>query len=748
MRDHVKSAAERAKELVEQMTIEEAASQLRYDAPPIKRLNIPGYNWWGEALHGVARAGTATVFPQAIAMAATFDEELLHKIADAIGTEARAKYNTYSREGDADIYKGLTLWSPNVNLFRDPRWGRGHETYGEDPYLTSRLGVAYIKGLQGDGEVMKAAACVKHFAVHSGPEGLRHSFNAVVNSKDLEESYLPAFEAAVTEAQVEGVMGAYNRVNGEPCCGSKRLMQEILRERWGFDGYYVSDCWAIKDFHENHMVTSTPMESATLALRSGCDLNCGNTYLHLLYALKKQLVTEEEIRQAAVRLFTTRYKLGLFDETEYDHIPYEANDTKEHHDLALETAHKSIVLLKNNGVLPLQMSDDGLYTSCKQRIRKIGIIGPTADSRAVLEGNYFGTASRYVTNLEGITDLVETFDDEVRILYSVGCHLFKDSLSGLSWKNDRISEAVTVTKESDVIILCLGLDATLEGEAGDQGNYFASGDKVDLLLPAPQRLLLETVTTTAKELGKKVIVVVNSGSALDLSYAEEHADAILECWYSGALGGRALVDVLFGKVNPSGRLPVTFYYNRNLPEFTDYSMKGRTYRYLKEEPLYPFGYGLSYTTFAYRDVKLSHDEKLDVDRMSQQGAKLKLELELTVQNTGNMDGEEVVLCYVDKQPDEKLMNGLNDAYIGEKLISENQPIRSLCAFARVFLKAEESGTIQMQIAEHSLTTVLENGERVLLYGSYQFEVGAHHVEFELHGGLSAECPTLYDFKEK
>ena len=406
-------ARKRAAELVGKMTLEERASQLRYDAPAIKRLNIPAYNWWGESLHGVARAGIATVFPQAIAMAATFDEALIGEAAACIAEEGRAKYNAYSAYNDRDIYKGLTFWAPNVNIFRDPRWGRGHETYGEDPYLTSRLGVAYVKGLQGSGEVMKAAACAKHFAVHSGPEALRHEFNAEPTPKDMEETYLPAFEALVKEGHVEAVMGAYNRVNGVPCCGSRELIQDILRGKWGFEGHFVSDCWAIRDFHEHHMVTSTAAESAAMALNAGCDLNCGNTYLHILSACQQGLVSEEAITEAAVRLFTTRYMLGLFDKSEYDSIPYEAVEEKEHLALADRVAKESVVMLKNDGILPLDLD----------KIKTIGIIGPNADSRSALIGNYHGTSSEYITVAEGVRQYTQ---GRARILFSEGCGLFQD----------------------------------------------------------------------------------------------------------------------------------------------------------------------------------------------------------------------------------------------------------------------------------------------------------------------------------
>ena len=498
-------ARRRAKELVSQMTVEERASQLRYDAPAIDRLGVPAYNWWGEALHGVARAGVATSFPQAIGMAATFDTELIHSAGDVAATEGRAKYNAYSAENDRDIYKGLTFWSPNVNIFRDPRWGRGQETYGEDPYLTSRLGVAYVEGLQGDDEeTLKSAACAKHFAVHSGPEAVRHEFNAVATKKDMAETYLPAFKACVQEAGVEAVMGAYNRTNGEPCCGSKTLMQDILRDEWKFEGHYVSDCWAIKDFHERHMVTHTMEESAALALKCGCDINCGVTYLYLLKALEQGLVTEEEITEAAVRAFTTRYLLGLFDGSKYDDIPYEKVECEAHLEVAQQLTRESVVLLKNDGVLPLQVSAG----------QTIGVIGPNADSREALVGNYHGTSSRYITVLEGIQDKVG-YDG--RVLYSEGCHLFKDRVENLAWENDRVAEAVVVAKHSDVVVLCVGLNETLEGEEGDTGNSYASGDKNDLLLPEPQRKLMEAVFAV----GKPVVVCLMAGSAIDLSRSEE-----------------------------------------------------------------------------------------------------------------------------------------------------------------------------------------------------------------------------------
>lgn len=672
-------ARERAKELVNQMTIEERASQLRYDAPAIERLGIPAYNWWGEALHGVARAGTATSFPQAIGMAATFDTELVHKAGDVAATEGRAKYNALSAENDRDIYKGLTFWSPNVNIFRDPRWGRGQETYGEDPYLTSRLGVAYVEGLQGDGEdVMKSAACAKHFAVHSGPEAVRHEFNATATKKDMAETYLPAFKACVQEAGVEAVMGAYNRTNGEPCCGSRTLIKEILRDQWGFKGHFVSDCWAIKDFHENHMVTHTPEESAALAIKNGCDINCGVTYLHLLKAYQEGLVTEEEITEAAVRAFTARYLLGLFDGSGYDDIPYEKVECSEHLEVAQQMAREAVVLLKNDGVLPLKVSAG----------RTIGVIGPNANSREALVGNYHGTASRYVTILEGIQDKV---GHNSRVLYSEGSHLFKDRVENLALANDRIAEAVTVAKHSDVVVLCLGLNETLEGEQGDTGNSYAAGDKPDLGLPQCQIDLMEAVLAT----GKPVIVCLMTGRAMDLNLAQEKAAAVLQLWYPGAGGGKAVADILFGECSPSGKLPVTFYRSlAGLPDFEDYSMKGRTYRYMEEEALYPFGYGLTYGDVVVESASLSSKDEASGD----------VTVHMSVKNRGNTATGDVVQIYVkDLESPFAVAN------------------HSLCAFERIFLEAGESRELTVRVPGSAFLVVNDEGEfvpgsgRCLLY---------------------------------
>ena len=664
-----------AEELVSRMSVEERASQLRFDAPAIERLGIPAYNWWNEALHGVARGGTATVFPQAIGMAAMFDDALLQQIGDAISTEARAKYNALSAEGDRDIYHGLTMWSPNINIFRDPRWGRGHETYGEDPYLTARLGKAFVRWLQGQGETLKVAACAKHFAVHSGPEALRHSFNALASEKDLEETYLPAFRALVQEAGVEAVMGAYNRVNGEPSCAHPALMEK-LRGEWGFAGHFVSDCWAIRDFHESHKVTSQPTESVTKALKAGCDLNCGCTYQHIMNAYAQGMISEEDITRCAVRLFTTRFLLGqLGAGSEYDTIPYSAVDCDRHRELNHRAALASCVLLKNDGLLPLDPAKAGT----------IGVIGPNADSRTALIGNYHGTASRYVTVLEGIQDLCAGTN---RVLYSQGCDLSRDRVEPLALAGDRLAEAVATAKASDTVILVLGLDETLEGEEGDTGNSYISGDKEDLLLPESQRVLLERVLAV----GKPTVIVLMAGSAIDPGDLQEKADAILLSWYPGARGGEAVAELLFGKASPSGKLPLTFYHNdalADMPEFTDYSMQNRTYRYYRGEPLYPFGYGLS-----YGDCVITACEAT------------KEHVSLHVKNAGSFDTDEVLELYVkdDRSP-----------------FAPPNPV--LCGFRRIRLAAGEEADLTLVPDPAAFTVVDEEGRRIPGSGSWTLYAG-------------------------
>lgn len=682
----------RAKALVAQMTLEEKVFQLRHYAPAIERLGIKAYNYWNEALHGVARAGVATVFPQAIGLAASFDEELVGKVAEAISTEGRGKFNAQDKYGDHGIYKGLTFWAPNINIFRDPRWGRGHETYGEDPYLTSRLGVSFVKGIQGDDEnYLKAAACAKHFAVHSGPESIRHSFNAEVGKQDMRETYLPAFEALVKEAKVEAVMGAYNRTNGEACCGSKTLLKDILRDEWGFDGHVTSDCWAIKDINENHKITNSPEESVALAMNSGCDLNCGDIYAYLLKAVEDGLTTEEAIDTALTRALTTRMKLGLFDAPEankYASIDYSFVDSDENRALNLKASKESIVLLKNkDNILPLNKSK-----------KTIGIIGPNANNRRALVGNYEGTSSNYITVLDGIRRELE--DSDCRIFYSEGCHLFKDKTEGLGEYNDRIAEVKAVCEQSDILIACLGLDAGLEGEEGDTGNSYASGDKTDLKLPGLQQNVLETMV----ESGKPVILVMLAGSAMALDYADKNVNAVIQGWYPGAMGGKAIAEVIFGKANPCGKLPVTFYSeNNSLPEFTDYSMKNRTYRYMKETPVYPFGYGLSYSSFTetlagieVNGTAASSDREIEINADSEVG------LFVNVRNSGSVAGAATVQVYV--------------KYMGE---GENIPNYQLKGLKKVFLDKSAEQSVKIELSSKAFSLYNENGELELNKGKYE-----------------------------
>jgi len=646
---------ERAEALVDEMTVEEQIGQLKYDAEPIERLGIPAYNWWNEGLHGLARSGTATVFPQAIGLAAMFDTALVQQCADITATEARAKSGEIAKKhGDHDIYKGLTIWSPNINIFRDPRWGRGHETYGEDPFLTAELGKAFVRGLQGDKRTLKTAACAKHFAAHSGPEAIRHGFDAVVSPKDLEETYLPAFEALVTEAHVEGVMGAYNRLNGVPTCANPMLQEKL--QAWEFDGYFVSDCWAIQDFHQFHHVTTRPEESAALAIQSGCDLNCGCTYQRLLNALKEGLLDKESVRRACVHVMRTRIRLGMFDpDTPYDNIPYEVVASPAHKAVSLACAEKSMVLLRNNGVLPLS----------RDSVQTIAVIGPNSDSRLALEGNYCGTADRYVTFLEGIQN---TFPG--RILYAQGCHLYRDRVSNLAQAGDRYAEAITAVEHADVVILCLGLDATMEGEEGDTGNEFSSGDKTDLRLPEPQRILLEKIV----HIGKPVVAVVAAGSAISL---EQQVDAHLHVWYPGEQGGTALAKILFGDTAPTGKLPVTFYEDaEKLPAFTDYSMKNRTYRYVKDNVAYPFGFGLTYG-------------RLHCTKFTSTAEGYCVQVE----NHGMQTVTDVVQLYIKDDCPEAVPN------------------HSLCGFQRVTVSPGETVTCTFQIPPRAFTAVDDEGNR-------------------------------------
>ena len=675
---------ERAATLVAKMTLEEKVSQTLYNAPAIERLGISAYNWWNEALHGVARAGTATVFPQAIGVAASFDEELVGKMAEVIATEARAKYNVQKKAEDRDIYKGLTFWSPNVNIFRDPRWGRGQETYGEDPYLSGRLGVSFVKGLQEEKEgFIKAAACAKHFAVHSGPEKQRHSFDARVSRQDLYETYLPAFKACVQEAGVEAVMGAYNRTNGEPCCGSKTLLIDILRKEWGFEGHVVSDCWAINDFHAHHKITKTPLESAAMAMNNGCDVNCGCMFPNLWDAVKGGYVEEARLDEAVTNLMECRMKLGMFEEegtVPFDVIGYEQVDTAENKSLNLEISRKSLVLLKNqDNLLPLDLTG----------IKSIGVIGPNADSRKALVGNYEGTASRYVTVLEGIEDYV---GERARVYYSEGCHLYQDRTSNLAQENDRMSEVKAVCSVSDVIVAVLGLDSSVEGEEGDTGNEFASGDKLDLKFPGLQSEILRA----AYESGKPVILVSMTGSAMELDWEDSHIPAIIQAWYPGAAGGRAVAELIFGAYSPEGKLPVTFYRTtQELPDFTDYAMKDRTYRYMKQEALYPFGFGLSYTSFEMKGTEA------DSDRVTAKG---EVTIRTSIKNTGVMESGETIQVYV-------------------KALREGTPNAQLKVLKKVHLQPGEEKQVEITLKSQAFGLYNVEGEFLVEKGEYAVYVG-------------------------
>ena len=547
--------SERVEALLQAMTTEEKLGQLLYNAPGIPRLGILPYNWWNEALHGVARNGRATVFPQPIGMAATFDEELIHRVASVISDEARAKFNISQSIGNYAQYAGLTFWSPNVNLFRDPRWGRGMETYGEDPFLQARLGTAFVKGLQGeDPDRLKTAACAKHYVVHSGPEALRHEFDAVAPKRDFHESYLPAFEALVTEGNVECVMCAYNRTYGEPACGSKPLLQDLLRDQWGFKGHVVSDCWAINDFHEHHKVTKDAATSAARALKAGTDLNCGDAFRSLSEALERGLVAEQDIDRALSRLLHTKLKLGIFDrETRWDSLAEDRVQQSDHVDLAREAARQSIVLLKNDGILPLPRD-----------IRTMYVTGPFAGSTEVLLGNYYGLSNELVTVLEGITSKVSA---GTTLTYNYGQLPFNENVNPIDW-------ATGNAKSVDASVVVLGVSPDVEGEEGASVASAYKGDRIELDLPAPQ---LDFLRKIREDNDRPVILVLTGGSPITTPELEELADVILFAWYPGQQGGAAVADVIFGDHNPSGRLPITFPMSTDqLPPYEDYSMAGRT----------------------------------------------------------------------------------------------------------------------------------------------------------------------------
>jgi beta-glucosidase len=696
----------RVDDLVSRLTLDEKAGQMLHEAPEIPRLGIPAYNWWNEGLHGVARAGIATVFPQAIGLAAMWDAPLLHRIAVAISDEARAKHHEYLRQGDRGLYKGLTIWSPNINIFRDPRWGRGHETYGEDPFLTARLGVAFVKGLQGDDpRYLKTVATPKHYAVHSGPEGLRHGFDAVVSQKDLVETYLPAFEACVTEGKAESVMAAYNRTNGEVCAASPTLLGGFLRGAWRFSGYVVSDCWAIKDFHESHKVTSTFEESAALAVKAGCDLNCGCSYGAIPSAVAQGLLTESDVDVCLKRLFRARLRLGMFDppaRVPFASIPYERNDCDEHRALARTAARASIVLLKNEAVLPL-----------RKDLGSVAVIGPNAYDHDVLLGNYFGEPSRAVTPLDGIRAAVSA---RTKVWYAQGCKRQGTKTDGLG-RAGNLSEAVSVAQRADAVVLCLGLSADIEGEQGDAGNSEAAGDKADLRLTGLQQPLLEAIVA----LGKPTVLIVLAGSAIDLTWAHDNVGAILQAWYPGEEGGAAIADVLFGDVSPAGRLPITVPRAiEDVPPFPSYAMAGRTYRYLDpaKPPLYPFGYGLSYTRFAYRDIAVSRPHV-----PSGEGLRITAVLE----NVGARAGDEVVQLYV---------KDLEASVV--------VPHHSLRGFQRLHLAPGASREVAFDLTARDLAVVDETGHRVVEPGRFRAFVGGSQPD-ERSRALTGTSPISVDF---
>ncbi|MDC1492689.1 glycoside hydrolase family 3 C-terminal domain-containing protein [Flavobacteriaceae bacterium] len=689
----------RASILVAKMSLNEKISQLGNNAPAIPRLGVLEYNWWNECLHGVARAGTATVFPQAIGMAATFNPSLINDIAVVISDEARAKHHEALRNNDYSQYKGLTFWSPNINIFRDPRWGRGHETYGEDPYLTGQIGTQFVKGLQGnDPKYLKLVATAKHFAVHSGPESERHFFNATVNQRDLWETYLPAFEELVVNANVYSVMGAYNRVNGESASASKYLLQDILRDKWGFEGYVVSDCGAINDIHANHKIVKTPEESAALGVINGCDLNCGGIYQnHLQEAFNLGLISEKEIDTAVYRLFLARMKLGMFDPGEivsYAQIPFDINNSKKHDQLSLKTALSSMTLLKNNGILPINTNIT----------KRIAVVGPNADNINALLGNYHGTPSNPVTFINGLNDYLRKI---AKITFSKGVDLVKNGTDGLNSLNDSIINDV---KGADLAIFVGGLDATWEGEempGGIKVDGFFNGDRTKIELPEIQQKAIKDMIKT----GTPVVLVLMAGSSIALNGLEKELEAILMAWYPGQRGGDAITSVLFGDYNPGGKLPVTFYSSTSeLPDFKDYNMqagKGFTYRYYKGKALYPFGHGLSYTEFKYSKLK---SNKTSIN----ENENLKISFE--IKNIGNYNGDEVVQVYI-KDLKSKI----------------KMPIKQLKAFKRITLNKGSEKIIEFEFNPIKDLTYYDPVQQKYMVekGSFEIQVGSSSQDIRL-----------------
>tara|TARA_B110000879_G_scaffold154013_1_gene199188 strand:+ start:2187 stop:4403 length:2217 start_codon:yes stop_codon:yes gene_type:complete len=687
----------RAADLVSKMTLEEKISQLGDGAPAIPRLNIQEYHWWNECLHGVARAGTATVFPQAIGMAASFDTDAMIEVAEIISSEARAKHHEAQRNKNYNIYNGLTFWSPNINIFRDPRWGRGHETYGEDPYLTGQMGMQFVKGLQGsDPKYFKVVATAKHFAVHNGPEPNRHSFNVLPSKRDLWETYLPAFKDLIMDAKVYSVMGAYNRVDGESASASWMLLNDILRKQWGFEGYVVSDCGAINDIYSSHKIVNTEEEAAALGIRRGCDLNCGDVYQRALKkAVSQGLIGVKEIDLSVYRLMLARMKLGMFDPIElvdYAKIPFETNNSKAHNEKALKMAQKSMTLLKNNGILPLN----------KSSIKKIVVIGPNANNLSALRGNYYGSASNPITIINGIKAQAGS---DIDIVFHKGVPLVTSQDNEPQVLSKEILKDI---ETADVAIFVGGLDASWEGEESNEMREkngvdgFYAGDRTKIELPEIQLNALKSI----KKTGTPLIFILLAGSAISLNGLEQELDAFLAAWYPGQRGGDAVADVLFGKYNPAGRLPVTFYSSTNeLADFEDYNMragKGFTYRYYKGEALYPFGHGISYTTFKYSDMIIDKTMIVDTDDIL---------VSVKVKNSGDIDGEEVVQLYVKDVESTTWM-----------------PIKQLREFRRISLKKGEEKTV-----EFKLSPIKDMRYYDALKQNYAVEPG----EFEIQIGSSS-----------
>jgi beta-glucosidase len=688
----------RARDLAGRMTLEEKALQICNDAPAIPRLGLPAYNYWNECLHGIGRNGAATVFPQAIGMAASFDPALLHTVADAIATEARAKNREYTEahDGDSTQYTGLSFWTPNINIFRDPRWGRGQETYGEDPFLTARMAVAFIRGLQGDDpKYFKALACAKHFAVHSGPEAERHSFDSEPPERDFYEVYLPQFEAAVREGRVGAVMGAYNRLFGTPCCASPLLLGNFLRGQWGFKGHVVSDCDAIYDIFMGHNFSPTLAAASASAVKAGCDLCCGMQYRALTDAVRDGLLKEEEVDTAVARLLEARFRLGMFDPpalVPYARITMTDYDTPEHDKLSLRMARESVVLLKNDGLLPLD----------RAKIRKIGVFGINANYVGTLLGNYEGVPSHPVTFARGILDFLGT---NAQVNYAPGCPLaLRVGDTNQAAYDDARAKALDLAQKSDAIVYFGGICSDLEREyMGVPFEGFFYGDRTRIEMPPVQTEFLKALRAT----GKPLVFVNCSGSAIAMPWEAENLPAIVQAWYPGQEGGRALAEVLFGDANPAGRLPITFYRSTaDLPEFTDYSMSNRTYRYFKGKPLFAFGHGLSYTQFKYGPAQL--------DR-AQAGLDDTIHVKLDVTNTGARDGDEVV-----------------QVYFRHVKSAVPQPLEALCGFQRVPVPRQQSARVDIQVPVKELRYwdtarkqyVVEQGDYEILVGAASDDIRA------------------------